>query len=87
MLYKGTFDGFSIDVREVIQELILAKAKYFYLVHNHPDEEPNPSDEDVLATKFINKTALNLGIKLLDHIVIFKNGFSLISKTNECKNL
>ena len=87
VLYKGTFDGFSIDVREVIQELILAKAKYFYLVHNHPDEEPNPSDEDVLATKFINKTALNLGIKLLDHIVIFKNGFSLISKTNECKNL
>ena len=77
VLYKGTFDGFSIVVREVIQELILAKAKYFYLVHNHPDEESMPSDEDVVATKIIKKASLNLGIKLLDHLVIYKTGFSL----------
>ena len=80
VLYKGTFDGFSVDVREVIQELILAKAKYFYLVHNHPDEESTPSDEDVLATKMINKTTSNLGIKLIDHLVIYRNGFSSVRK-------
>lgn len=80
VLYKGTFDGFSIDVREVIQELILARAKYFYLVHNHPDEESTPSDEDVLATKMINKTTSNLGIKLIDHVVIYRNGFSSVKK-------
>ena len=38
-LYKGTFDTFTIDARQIVQELILAKAKYFYLLHNHPDEE------------------------------------------------
>lgn len=80
VLYKGTFDGFSVDVREVIQELILAKAKYFYLVHNHPDEESTPSDEDILATKMINKTTSNLGIKLIDHLVIYRSGFSSAKK-------
>ena len=79
VLYKGTSDGLSIDVREIIQELILAKAKFFYLVHNHPDEEPNPSDDDILATKVIKKTSSNLGIKLLDHLIVFKNNFSSIS--------
>ena len=87
VLYKGTFDGFSIDVREIIQELILAKAKYFYLVHNHPDEEPSPSDDDILATKVIKKTSSNLGIKLLDHLVVFKSSYSSILERNEYKNL
>ena len=80
VLYKGTFDSFTIDVREVIQELILAKAKYFYLLHNHPDEEKEPSDDDILSTKVIEKTAKNLGIQLINHLVIFKGGFSCIKE-------
>ena len=79
-LYKGTFDSFSIDVKQVIQELILAKAKSFYLIHNHPDEEPRASEEDILATKVIEKASKNLSIKLLNHVVIFKGGYLCIKK-------
>jgi DNA repair protein RadC len=78
ILYKGTFDSFTIDVREVIHELVLATAKYFYLIHNHPDEEKEPSEDDILSTKIVEKTALNLGIQLLNHLVIFKGGFSCV---------
>ena len=77
-LYKGTFDGFSIDVKQIIQELILAKAKSFYLIHNHPDEEPIASEEDILATKVIEKASKSLSVKLLNHIVIFKGGYSCV---------
>lgn len=76
VLYKGTYDSFSIDVRQVIQEVILAKAKYFIIAHNHPDGETKPSSDDILTTKAIEKTAKNLGIKLIDHIIIFKDGFA-----------
>ena len=75
LLYKGTFDCFSIDVGQIIQTIILAKAKSFILIHNHPDEEKEPSDNDILATKTIEKAAKNLGIKLVDHVIIFKGGF------------
>lgn len=82
VLYVGTFDTFSIDVREVIQEVILANAKTFILIHNHPDGENKPSQEDILATKAIEKSASNLGLCLLDHIIIFEGGFySFNSKT------
>ena len=77
-LYKGTFDGFSIDVKQIIQELILAKAKSFYLIHNHPDEESRPSEEDIIATKVIEKASKSLSVKLLNHIVIFKGGYSCV---------
>lgn len=80
LLYKGTSDSFSIDIREVLHELILARAKYFYLLHNHPDEDPNPSDEDILATKAIEKSAKSLGIKLINHLIVFKGGCSYIKE-------
>jgi len=85
VLYKGTFDSFEIDVRQIVQELVLAKAKYYYLIHNHPDEENRPSEEDILATKLIEKTTKNLGIKLLNHLIVFKYGFSIIK--NEKKRI
>ena len=78
ILYKGTSDSFQIDVRDVIRELILAKAKYFYLLHNHPDEENGPSEEDILTTKVIEKAAKNFSIKLLNHLIIFKGGYSCV---------
>ena len=82
VLYKGTFDSFEIDIRQLIQELILAKAKYYVLVHNHPDNETNPSHDDILTTKLVEKTTKNLGIKLIDHLIIFKGGFSCIKNSN-----
>ena len=83
ILYQGTFDSFSIDVRQIIQELILAKAKSFILVHNHPDEETNPSNDDIITTNVIAKTTKNFGIKLIDHIIIYKGGFSSIINKEE----
>ena len=80
VLYKGTFDSFEIDIRQIVQELILAKAKYYYLIHNHPDNESSPSQEDILATKIIEKTSSNLGIKLINHLIILKGGFLAIKK-------
>ncbi|MBQ0009370.1 MAG: DNA repair protein RadC [Firmicutes bacterium] len=87
LLYKGTFDSFSIDVRQILQEIILAKAKSFILIHNHPDEESTASDNDILATKMIEKSANNLGIKLIDHIIIYRGGFySIKGDKNGNKN-
>ena len=79
-LYKGTNDSFSIDVREIIHELVLAKAKFFYLLHNHPDEDDKPSKEDIFSTKIIENTSKNLGIILIDHIIIYKGGFVSIKQ-------
>ena len=87
LLYKGTFDSFEIDVRQILQEIILAKAKSFILIHNHPDEENYASDNDILATNVIEKSANNLGIKLIDHIIIYRGGFySIKGDKNGNKN-
>jgi len=78
VLYKGTFDTFTIDVRDIINELVLARAKHYVLLHNHPDENNEPSKDDILTTKIVEKATNSLGIKLLDHLIIFKGGFASI---------
>lgn len=75
LLYKGTYNSFSINVSEVLKELVLGEAKYFILIHNHPDGSKKPSEEDILSTNIIEKSSKNLGIKLVDHIIIFKDGY------------
>lgn len=85
LLYKGTFDSFSIDVRQILQEVILAKAKSFILVHNHPDEENEPSENDIYATNIIKKYAKNLGLKLIDHIIIFRDGYYSLKENEQIK--
>lgn len=82
-LYKGTFDGFSIDIRQIVQAIILAKAKSFILIHNHPDEESRPSENDILMTKVVKKRAQELGVKLMDHIIIYRGGFYSFIKNKE----
>ena len=59
---------------------ILAKAKKFYLIHNHPDENPEPSEDDIVTTKVIEKAAKNMNVKLVDHIIIYKGGFTCINR-------
>lgn len=74
-LYKGTSDGCKIDIIDIIRELLINKTSYFALIHNHVDGATFPSNEDKLTTINIEKVALELGIKLFDHIIIYSGGY------------
>jgi len=39
-------------------------------MHNHPGGDPNPSSQDIELTRKIKKTSQDLGLRLLDHIII-----------------
>jgi DNA repair protein RadC len=46
------------------------------LVHNHPSGDPTPSRADIDMTKQIAEAAKPLGISVLDHIIVGRNGHS-----------
>jgi len=45
------------------------------LAHNHPSGDPEPSEDDITITKRLMEAGKILGIEVLDHIIIVKNGF------------
>jgi DNA repair protein RadC len=58
--------------REVLKPAIRESACAIILVHNHPDGDPTPSQDDKNITRELKKAAETLGIRILDHIVIAK---------------
>lgn len=74
-LYKGTNNNVSVSPKEIISEVILSRCQNFVLIHNHPNGDSSPSDEDIFVTEVIRKNLEGMDIKLCDHIIIYQGGY------------
>lgn len=63
-----------VHPREVFKPAIQESASALILVHNHPSGDPNPSPEDLKMTKEMKSAADVLGIRILDHVILGKEG-------------
>lgn len=66
----GTVDQAPVYVREVMSRVLAHKAAGIILVHNHPGGDPRPSQQDIDLTGRIKRAADDLGVRLLDHVII-----------------
>ena len=77
----GTIDEASIHPREVIKRGLDIGASALILVHNHPSGNAEPSRADIQITYRIAEAGRHLGITVLDHVIIGREGqVSLKSK-------
>jgi DNA repair protein RadC len=74
----GILDRSLIHPREVFRPAIKDAAKAVLLVHNHPSGDPTPSDDDLTLTSRLEEAGKTLGIGVLDHVVVGRNGASSI---------
>ncbi len=68
----GTIDSTAIYPREVVKRALDLAASAIIMVHNHPSGDPSPSQADLEITKQVNNACTQLGLHLLDHIIIGK---------------
>ncbi len=77
----GTIDEAAIHPREVIKRGLDIGASALILVHNHPSGNAEPSRADIQITNRIIEAGRHLGIAVLDHVIIGREGqVSLKSK-------
>lgn len=72
----GTVNHTPIYPREIMRRAFEVGASSIILVHNHPSGDPTPSKADIDLTIKINRISQDLGISLLDHIIIGKGKHS-----------
>lgn len=70
----GTLDASLVHPREVFKPAIKDSASCILLVHNHPSGDPSPSREDHAVTRRLTDAGNTIGITVLDHIVVAKEG-------------
>jgi DNA repair protein RadC len=61
--------------REVFKEAIQRSASSVILVHNHPSDDIEPSEEDIRLTRRMVEAGKIMGIEVLDHIIITRHNF------------
>jgi len=73
-IYRGTLDRAVVEPREILRRALLGKAAGVILYHNHPSGDPTPSREDREFTRRLAVAAEAVGVRLLDHIVVGREG-------------
>jgi DNA repair protein RadC len=74
----GLLDQTVVHPREVFRPAIKEAAKSVILVHNHPSGDPTPSEKDLALTRRLDEAGTLLGIQVLDHIIVARNGATSI---------
>lgn len=82
ILCIGTLDTVMVHPRDVFRTAIVRNAKSVIVAHNHPSGKTEPSDEDLRITKELKKAGDVLHIRLLDHVIVSKEGYYSLSDNN-----
>ena len=75
LVYQGGRNAAVIRLADCFREAVRTGAEAIILVHNHPSGDPTPSDADVNLTKEASEAGDLLGIAVVDHIVVGREGF------------
>lgn len=76
---SGSVDAVQVDPRSVLRRALELGAVGLILVHNHPSADPQPSEPDRKMTREMGMSARHLGLKLSDHVIIGRPGFTSLA--------
>ncbi|HEX2763623.1 MAG TPA: JAB domain-containing protein [Allosphingosinicella sp.] len=75
---EGVAEQADLPLREILGAALRVGAAAIIVAHNHPSGDPEPSEQDLSATRRLFEAAGAAGIRLVDHL-IFAGG--------ECRSL
>lgn len=79
----GDLCSASSHPREIFKFAVCSNAGSIVLAHNHPSEDPTPSEIDIEITKRLARAGEILDIPLLDHIIVGNESSYISMKAQE----
>ena len=76
LIYQGGQTETAVRLADCFRHAVRANAAAMVLVHNHPSGDTGPSDDDVQLTHDAGQAGLLLGITVLDHVILGREGTS-----------
>jgi DNA repair protein RadC len=75
VIFIGTLNQSLVHPREIFRHALLDNAAGIIISHNHPSGTLEASRADIQITDRLKEVSKLMGIELLDHVIISKNGF------------
>lgn len=83
MVSQGLVDSAPIHPREVYKSALISSASSVIFVHCHISGDPEPSESDREITKKLEEAGRLLGIEVLDHVIIGRDGYYSFADKDE----
>jgi len=81
VICRGGIDNLSFVAKEMFRLAVRTNASGVIIAHNHPSGDVVPSNEDVATTMKLVECGRNIGISILDHIVVGRGcSFSMMNE-------
>lgn len=80
VIFIGTLNQSLVHPREVFRPALKMNTAGIIIAHNHPSGTLTPSRADIQITKRLKEGAKLLGVDLLDHVIIAKEGYFSFSE-------
>jgi DNA repair protein RadC len=71
---SGDLDKVDINLRQIVDIALRVKTTSVIIAHNHLGENANPSDADIMLTRWLVNILTPLGVKVIDHIIFARAG-------------
>jgi len=75
VIHIGTLNQSLVHPREIFRPAIIDNSAGIIVAHNHPSGTLDASRSDIQVTTRLKEVAKLVGIELLDHVIISKNGY------------
>lgn len=74
LLHEKDFDGevssVSFKSQKIFRLALKNKASAIILAHNHPSDNPDPTERDIETTEELIETGKKIGLEILDHVIV-----------------
>ncbi|HEL1584522.1 TPA: DNA repair protein RadC [Streptococcus suis] len=74
-IFIGSVNRSIAEPREILHYAVKCMATSVIIVHNHPSGSTEPSKNDLLFTEALKKSCDTLGLVLLDHLIVSRQGY------------
>lgn len=76
MVTEGSVSEAPFYPREIMRRALELGATALILAHNHPSGDPSPSEGDIAATQRVVDAARSLDIRIHDHVILARSGWT-----------
>ncbi len=84
---QGDIAAVGLSVKKIIELTIRHSTQTLVLCHNHPSGIALPSQRDIEITKGLAVSLRQIGINLIDHIIIADNDYTSMADSAEYRNI
>ncbi len=82
-LGDGAIDSVGISNRDLVKRALDTNAAALVLCHNHPNGIALPSESDMVITQRLAKTLSDVGVQLIDHIIVADTDFVSMAQSEQ----